>query len=219
MSVFAEFDLPADAFALSDTLDALPEAVIEVERVVASEKLLTPYFWVTNVSGTAFEAATEEDTSIRDLRRLDEFENAILYRAEWTKNIESIVYAYTKVGAVILDATGQRDVWQVQMRFDDREQLTTFQTYCADNDISFGINRLYEVAHPHTGRQFGLTGKQHEALLNAWRAGYFESPAETTLEDVAADLDISQQALSQRMRKGHGSLIANTLATEPPSAG
>ena len=218
MSVFAEFDLPADAFALSETLHALPEAVVEVERVVASEKLLTPYFWVANVSSDAFEAAAESDSSIRDVRRLDAFEDGILYRAEWTENIGSLVYAYTTVGAVILDAIGHQDVWQVQLRFDDHDQLTAFQGYCADNDVAFQIKRLYEVSHPHTGRQFGLTEKQHEALMRAWRAGFFESPAETTLAAVAEDLDITQQALSQRIRKGENALIANTLATEAPTA-
>lgn len=217
MSIFAEFDLPAGAFALKETLATLPDAVIEVERVVASEELLTPYFWVANVSGETFEAATANDPSIRELRRLDAFEEATLFRAEWTENIESIVYAYTQVGAVILDATGHRDVWEVQLRFDDHEQLTTFQRYCAENGVSFQIKRLYEVSHPHTGRQFGLTEKQHEALVKAWKAGLFESPAETTVADVAAGIGISQQALSQRLRHGYDALIANTLLTEPPS--
>lgn len=218
MSLFVELDLPASAFALEATLAALPDAVVEVERVVASEKLLTPYFWVANVSGEAFEAATEADPSVRDCRRLDVFEEATLYRAEWTENIESVVAAYTRVGAVILDATGQGDGWDVQLRFDDRDQLTAFQSYCAANDVTFQIKRLYEVSHAHTGRQYGLTEKQHEALVRAWHAGFFESPAESTLSEIAADLGISQQALSQRMRKGYDGLVANTLVTEPPAA-
>lgn len=218
MSVFAEMDFSADTFALTETLKTRPEAVIEIERVVASEKLLTPYFWVTNVSADEFETAAETDSSVRDVRRLDTFEEANLFRAEWTENVESIVYAYTEVGGVILDATGYQHTWEVQLRFDDRDQLRKFQSFCADSDIEFTINRLFEVSHPHTGRQFGLTEKQRDALVKAWEAGVFESPAESTLAEVADDLDISQQALSQRIRNGHNSLIANTLVTEPPTA-
>ncbi|SFR85101.1 Predicted DNA binding protein, contains HTH domain [Halomicrobium zhouii] len=216
MSLFAELELPPEAFALADTLAALPDAAIEVERVVAAEDILTPYFWVANVSAEAFEAAAGDDPSIRDVRRLDTFEEATLYRAEWTETIESAVAAFTRVGAVILDAVGQHDRWEVQLRFDDRDQLVEFQTYCADNDVDFRIKRLYEVASAHTGRQYGLTEKQHEALVAAWEAGFFESPAEATLSEIAADLDISQQALSQRMRKGYDGLIASTLVTEHP---
>ncbi|MDS0474670.1 helix-turn-helix domain-containing protein [Natrinema sp. 1APR25-10V2] len=216
MSLFAEFTLPTNAFALEETLATLPKAVIEVERVVASENLLTPYFWVVNVSEEDFESAAETDSSVRELRRLDSFEETTLYRAEWTENIDSIVYVYTHVEAVILDAIGHHDTWTTQIRFDDRDQLTRFQSYCADRDIDFTIKRLYENTYPHTGRQYGLTEKQYEALVLAWEAGFFESPAETTLDEIAADLGISQQALSQRMRHGYDALIVNTLITEPP---
>lgn len=217
VSVFAEFDLPANDFALADTLTALPEAVIEVERVVASSKLLTPYFWLSNVAPADFETAAETDPSIQNVQRLDSFDEATLFRAEWTQNVASLIYAYTQVGAVILDATGKHDTWEVQLRFDDHDQLTQFQRYCSENAVSFTINRLYEVSHAHTGRQFGLTEKQHEALVTAWNAGFFEIPAEATLTEIAENLDISQQALSQRLRKGHRSLIANTLLTTSPS--
>lgn len=216
MGLFAEFDLPASAFALEETLAAVPSAVIDIERVVASEEVLTPHFWVSNVSDMDFEEATESDPSVRDLRRLDSFENATLYRAEWTENIESIVYAYMDVGAVILEAVGTEDIWNVHMRFDDHSQLTMFQTHCEDRGIPFQVKRLHEVTRPSPAHQFGVTEKQYDALVRAWEAGYFESPAETTLEEVAAELSISQQALSQRMRKGYGMLIANTLITGPP---
>jgi predicted DNA binding protein len=216
VSTFAEFDIPASAFPLEETLAALPDAIVEIERVVASKELLTPYFWVSNVSDENFEEAAETDPSIRELRRLDSFEEDTLYRAEWTENIESIVYAYLGIGAVMLDATGQQDVWDVQLRFDDHEQLSEFQSYFADSGITVELNRIHRVTHSHTGQQYGLTEKQSEALVTAWKAGYFESPAETTLAEVAADLGISQQALSQRLQNGYESLIANTLLTEPP---
>lgn len=218
MSLFAEFELPAEAFALEATLRKTPNAVIEVERVVASGELLTPYFWVSNVSQEKFESATEGDSSVQQLRRLDSFQESTLYRAEWIENVESVVYASTQVGAVILNATGQADTWKVQLRFDDQDQLTTFQSYCVDNDIAFHLNRLKEVSHPHTGRQYGLTEKQAKALVKAWEAGVFKSPAQASLQEVAAELGISQQALSQRIRKGHDALIESTIGTNPPQS-
>jgi len=219
MSIFAEFELSSSTFALEKTFETRPETVVEIERVVASEDLLTPYFWVTNVSDEQFEEAAATDPSMRNLRRLDSFEENTLYRAEWTENIESIVYAYTRIGAVILDATGQQDGWELQIRFDDQEQLAKFRSYYADSGIPLRVNRLHTATRPHTAQQYGLTEKQSEALVKAWKSDYFESPASTSLAEIADDLGISQQALSQRMRKGYGSLIANTLLTDlSPSA-
>lgn len=218
MSLFAEFELPATEFALEETLQTVPEAVIEVERVVASGELLTPYFWVSEVSHDEFEAATEGDHSIQNLRQLDSFEEATLYRAEWVENIESLVYACSQVGAIILNAVGQADTWEVQLRFDDQKQLSKFRSYCEDHGITFRVNRLHNVSTAHTGRQYGLTEKQAEALVKAWEAGVFKSPARASLSEVAAELEISQQALSQRIRKGHDALIESTLGTESPPA-
>lgn len=55
MSIFGEFRVAADTFTLSSTLAAVPEAVIEIDRVVASDETLTPYFWVSDVPFDAFE--------------------------------------------------------------------------------------------------------------------------------------------------------------------
>lgn len=214
MSIFAEFEVPASAFPLEQTLDTLPDVIVEIERVAASEELLTPHFWVTNVSVEKFEAAMEADPSVRDLRKLDTFEENTLYRAEWTENVDSIIHAYLRIGAIILDATGQKDGWEVQMRFDDREALSTFKSYSEDNGVPLEVKRLHSVTQAHTARQYGLTEKQSEALVMAAKAGYFKSPAETTLDELAPELGISQQALSQRIRQATDSLIASTLLTE-----
>ena len=52
--------------------------------------------------------------------------------------------------------------------------------------------------------------------MTAWEAGYFETPREATLEDLASDLEISQQALSNRVRRGLNTLISNTLRVRSP---
>ncbi|SFS42495.1 helix-turn-helix domain-containing protein [Halostagnicola kamekurae] len=218
MSVFGEFHVPSNAFALHETLNAVSEMVIEIERVVATEEVLTPYFWVSEVNFGTFEDAVAKDPSIRNLEQLDEFQETALYRAEWTRHVESIVYIYTEIEAVVLEATGSNERWELRIRFDDRDELDTFQRYCHERNIAFDLRRLYDLSQPKTGGQYGLTSKQQSALVAAWEAGYFETPREASLEDVAAELDITQQSLSKRLHRAHRSLIANTLivsASEP----
>ncbi|WP_246999869.1 bacterio-opsin activator domain-containing protein [Halosolutus gelatinilyticus] len=216
MSLFGEFHVPSDAFALSQTLHESPGTTIEIERVVATEKILTPYFWVASDDPDAFEAAVVDDPSVRNLRTLDEFDRATLYRADWTDNVGTIVYAYTQIGATILEATGQDGRWELRMRFDDRERLDKFRGYCDDNDIPFQLIQLHELAQPLSGSQYGLTEKQHEALVTAWELDYFTS-SDVTLTDIAAELGISQQSLSQRLHRGYHSLIGETLIVTAPS--
>lgn len=217
MSLFGEFHVPSDAFALQYTLRTVPETVVEIDRVVAAENRLTPYFWISDGDPDEIAAAIEDDPSVMNLRQLDEFEETILYRAEWTENIETIVYAYTNVGATILEAKGEAEAWILRMRFDDRDQLDDFQEYCNEEDISFELTQLHEITYPRTGARYGLTPKQNEALVTAWEMGYFESPREASLETVAENLEIAPSTLSERFRRAHDELIAHALVVTDPS--
>ncbi len=218
MSLFGEFQVAAHAFALHETLTALPEVRIEVERVVATDSLLAPYFWVSTVDIEAFESAAAEDPSVQRLRRLDTFEEATLYRAEWVDNVESVVYASTQIGGVVLEAVGTVDSWRFQLRFDSHDQLRAFQHHCADTGVEFELLRLHELSQPLSGEQYGLTDRQYDALRTAWERGYFDSPRAATLADVAVELDITQQSLSDLLRRGHHALIESTLVISPPTA-
>ncbi|MFW6383916.1 MAG: helix-turn-helix domain-containing protein [Halodesulfurarchaeum sp.] len=52
-----------------------------------------------------------------------------------------------------------------------------------------------------------MTAKRREALLAAMEAGYYENPRETTIEELAADLDISGSAFGTRLRKAEAGLV------------
>lgn len=212
MSVFGEFRVPADAFAFQETFAAEPDMVIEIERVVATdEEYLTPYFWVSGVTAETFEAAAREDDSFTDLRRLDESTTMTMYRAEWQPHVESLIFAYTSLGASILEAIGHLEEWVLRMRFDDRDNVNAFTEYLNEHDISFQLERLHEIQNPRTGEQYGLTPKQQEALVTAWELGYFALPREASMAEVAEELGITPQSFSDRLRRAQHTLVANTL--------
>lgn len=212
MSIFGEFRVPADAFVFQQSFTAEPEMIIEIERVVATDdEYLTPYFWVSGITPEAFEKAARTDNSFTDLRRLDESETMTMYRAEWQSHVESLVFAYTSVGASILEALGHEKEWVLRMRFDDRDNVNAFTEYLNEHDIAFQLNRLHEIDNPRTGEQYGLTPKQQEAIVTAWDIGYFELPREASMADVADELGITAQSFSDRLRRAQHTLVANTL--------
>ena len=214
MSIIAEFIVPSDEFALYDTLVAVPEMIIEIERVVAHESdQIMPLFWTTGGDHAHFEDVTTDDPSIRNVTKLDETDDAVLYRAEWVNRVDTVAYAYTETGATLLEATGQNEQWNLQMRFDDEDALSTFQTYLDENDYRFDLEALYRESQPMTDSH-EVTTPQREALLTALDAGYYNVPRDSTMDDVAADLGISQQALSKRLRRGYRNLIKETLTVD-----
>ncbi|WP_306057242.1 helix-turn-helix domain-containing protein [Natronococcus wangiae] len=217
MSIVAEFSVKSDDFALNNALTAAPDMVVEIERVVATmEDEAMPYFWVSGGDKTEFREALDDDESVRDIARIDEVKEAILYRAEWTDNVEAIVYAYVELGATILEAVGRDRNWELRMRFDDQGSLSQFRDYCRENDISYELNQFREEKQPMASAQYDLTSKQRETLITALEAGYYEIPQSVTMNELAERMGISQQALSKRFHAAHKNLITSTLTFTHP---
>lgn len=218
MSVIAEFTVPSEEFALHETLVSVPEMIVEVERVVShGDDRIMPFFWTRGGDYEEFEAAAASDPSIEALTQLDELNEAVLYRAEWgMQNVETVVYAYKETGATVLTAIGRNERWELQMRFDDDASLSRFRAYLDENDMNFHLDRLYNPTEPTSSGQSSLTAAQRETLTTALNAGYYDLPRETSMDELVDALDVSQQALSKRFRRGHRNLIRDSLTVSSP---
>lgn len=60
---------------------------------------------------------------------------------------------------------------------------------------------------------FGLTPSQQEALAVALEQGYFDVPRTTTLVEIAERLGVSDQAVSERLRRGEKHLLRRALSS------
>ena len=60
----------------------------------------------------------------------------------------------------------------------------------------------------------GLTDSQREALLRAAETGYFSVPRQTTLAEVAEGLSVSDQAISERLRRGTYRLVRDNVEAD-----
>ena len=218
MSVIGEFTVDSDDFALYHAMTTAPDMIVEIERVVATMRdRLMPYFWVTGGDQSEFEDAFRADESVQNITKVDQVSKAILYRAEWTQNVETIVYAYVEIGATIIRAVGRDEHWKLRIRFDDRSKLSQFREHCAEHDISFELTKLREQQEPMASAQYDLTPKQRETLVTALEAGYYDVPQQVTMGELADELGITQQALSKRFHGGHKNLIRSTLTLSHPN--
>jgi predicted DNA binding protein len=59
--------------------------------------------------------------------------------------------------------------------------------------------------------KYGLTSAQHEALTLAFESGYYDVPADVTLDSLSKMLGITSQALSERLTRGTKTLIESTV--------
>jgi len=219
MSVLAELTIPASEFVLAETLNSVPDIRIEIKRVVAGANEVTPYFWAAEGDLDAFERALRDDETVRDILTLEEQpgddsgadRDERFYRVTWTLDERNILDALEDAKATVLEAVSSDDEWEIKLLFPDREALSAFHDYCVSNDIQFQLDRVYRAENPQEEGEYDVTADQQEALIAAFDAGYFDVPRGTTLTDLADSLDISQNALSARLRRGQRNLLANTL--------
>lgn len=212
MSVIADFSVPAEAFVLGDTLSALPEITIRVERVVAhTEHSVTPYFRASGADLDRFEAALEADPSIEDVVTLEEVDDQRFYRANWVGDIESMAFALEAGQTAVMEATGEDGQWEFRLLFPDHEKLSEFDSFCRERDLSFELLRTFRPENPGTFGQYEVTDEQREALVLAFERGYFDVPRGTSAEDLAEELGVSAQAVSVRIRRGLTNLLETTL--------
>lgn len=213
MTVIAEFSIDADEFVLGKVLRGSGARTVEIERVIPATRRVMPYIWVEVEESAPFERLVEESPNVVDIARLDRIDGRSLYRVDWDERVQSLIYGMAATEATILEASGGQE-WQFRIRFADHENLREFNEYCRTNGIEFRLRRVYTLADEADDDALGLTEQQREALQAAFEQGYFEVPRRATLSDLADTLGISQQATSERIRRGVSQVLADSLTSK-----
>jgi len=218
MSVVLEFTIDADQFQLGDSLSGYQDTTFELERVVPTGNHVIPFIWLTTDADLdtvleAFETKLIDRPGITDVRALDRIENGALYRVTWKVPEKDIIDGLVQTDATVLEARSQSGArWEFRVRFPNHDDLAQFQNILIENDVMIHIDRIYTFTEEtDRRRQFGLSSEQREALVLALRRGYFTSPREVSLDELANELDITKQAVSDRIRRGNEKTLETTL--------
>lgn len=211
MATIVRGAIPARELALSHTLESLPDVEIECERIVqAGDDVILPLLWIRHLDQEAVEAALEEDPTVEDVNCLSTLDGEYLYRMEWIDDVHLLLHMLTNGHATVLDAYGRRDCWQTRVLFKDREHFSKTHEFTEEHGLTFDVESIRELDGEPAGR-FGLTNSQYKALVQAARRGYFDIPREVSLEELADELDVSHQSLSELLRRGTGALVEDAL--------
>ncbi|SFR31897.1 helix-turn-helix domain-containing protein [Halogeometricum limi] len=220
MSTIAAIELNADEFALGQSLPSLTNGEVEVIRVAATdEQTVVPYVRVSADDFDAFHDALDEDTTVQSWRLVDDLGEERLYRMEWVKDILVVVHLLLEEEGAVLEMHGHQDCWRLRILLPDRDSLTQTAQFCEEEGITFVIKHIYELDGSVGRGQYGLSRDQYEVLTTAIEQGYFDVPRSVTMGDLAETLDISQQAVSERLRRGHKNLLESTLEVGESSFG
>lgn len=210
MSLVAEFTIPPEALPFGETLRENPDVDVEIERIVPTDESALPFFWVRGPHPERFVEDAADEPEITDIRLLDDVDAGALFRAEWSPDA-SIIGGIRELDGTLLESTGTADGWRFKVRAQDREAFVEFQRIFRERDLSIRLERLYNLSELVEGEHRELTEEQRETLILAYHEGYFDEPRGITQEELGERLDVSYRAVSDRLRRGTGALVASTL--------
>lgn len=211
MSVIAEFRVPSTSFELGHILTIEGATTIELERLVPIGGSTVPLFWVHNSTRDSFMEKIRHHDSVNEASIVDSFEDRTLFTLNWDFREDRLLEAIEASAGQLLSAVGTPDVWDFELRFPDHEALSQFTSRCEDANVRVEMTRVFNPTDPEGGPWYGLTEPQREAMTLAVGMGYYDIPRGCTTKELAEKLGISDQAVTERLRRAIVSLVRNTL--------
>jgi predicted DNA binding protein len=213
MPIIADLHVEHPDLVLTPTIRAVSDLAIEVVSHSSTDPETRLFsFLVRTADFEEFEQALDSDTTVGNWdNRADFGEGGRIYQITYGQDIVLISPKISEVGGLTLEAIGSDGGWNVRCQLPDRDAMASLYTYCNGHDIRLEVNEVYSESKVNLNGPTGLTEPQYETLVTAFESGYFKQPREITLDELAAELDISSTAAGGRLRRGMENLIETTL--------
>lgn len=211
MSVIVHLRIPADSFELGRILQMETDTTIQLMSMVPLGEKAVPLFTVHNHATADFEAAVRRHPSVTDISIMSEHEDETVFALDWRVERDIFFQGLQDIRAHVLSAKGTTEQWEFELRFADHAGLSAFQQYCLDGNIQLEVGRIYNPTRPGVGPWFGLTEEQRSTLVAAVNGGYYSIPRRMSTQDLAEEFGVSDQAVTERLRRAIVSLVDNTL--------
>jgi len=216
MSTIVDARIAAEEFALHATLAEHPNARFEIARAIAtSSEAVMPFVWASGADVDELEASLCEDPTTKSVELVSRFDDESLFQLSWTARVHTPFQALMgEDGTALLDASTNGTEWRFCLVYPDECAIDAVSAECEELGIHLAVDRVYSLSDAFTRDHFELTEKQYETILAAYEAGYYDIPRKIKLKELARELNVSHQALSERLRRGHQVLMTNSLGME-----
>jgi predicted DNA binding protein len=201
---------------LAETVRACDRDALELNRLDGSDAIPLRTVVTTDGHPAQLQPAFDGDDSVNRVDVIESPDGRHSYLAVHGENsqAESVYQSLVAHCGVFVSGTIRDGVWELCVRFPDRESFEAFRDDCPAEEAKLDVQAVYKTHVSVRTKRCPLTEQQAELIRLAARGGYFEVPREQSLGELATELDISTQAASERLRRGMDSLIDETLPRE-----
>jgi len=224
MGLVAEYEIHCDVLPLVPVAAAVPEATLTLSLQFNHGDRPLFIATVTGGSRTTVEKAFTDTIDVQEWTLIGQAGDTRRYQVLPALSLEEQLgdhiddlaglEALATADAIIERIEVETDGWRQTGWFANRDVFMKFSSFWQQNG-GFQLKRLTRDGEPKPPAD-GLTDRQHEALRTAYEMGYFNIPRHASLEEVAAELEISASSVSERLRRAQTQLIQETIATTWP---
>lgn len=208
MTGIADISVPTDSFMLGRLFDEHPESTIEFEQVVPFGQGRPLLFWIHRIDPATVQSAMQGWKQVDDVTVLSANGDITLFEVNWVSEPDQLSTVLTQTNVQLIEGFGTADSWDFRLRFRDQAELVSFNKSLTEAGIPVTLQRL---SNSPTETETALSNEQFEAVKLAHQRGYFDVPRRCTIQDLAEQVNISDSAFSQRLRRGVGKCIGATL--------
>lgn len=116
----------------------------------------------------------------------------------------------------VLSAGGVAEKWRVLLWLESPELLELCRRSAEEADIGWDVRGVYRAGSYNPLDE--LTSVQRETVERALELGYFDIPRTVSMEELAAELDVTPNAVSERLRRAERRLLSALLSGSSGSA-
>ena len=223
-------------------VDAVPEGVVRVLFVFGSDDavvsyVLVPHDSVARIREAIHGGGSERDGGERDggerdgneraannggesaierVRPVDEFGDHAVVQLTYPRRSDAILTHLVDTGLGVLEGLAMPGRWTFRVRARNSESIDRFTSDCIRHGATASVDRLRKPNDGNRADTPVLTPAQRRTLYVAQASGYFKVPRETSLVELSDRLDVSDSAVSQRLRRGIDATLAARFADEDP---
>ncbi|SNR34591.1 helix-turn-helix domain-containing protein [Halorubrum vacuolatum] len=207
MAVIADITVRTPADETNMLVEAAPEGIVRIPFMFGSENIVISYVLVRRDGLDEFHGELDgrRESAVTDVRVIDEFVAYALVHVTYPWHADAILVSLVNAGLDVLEGLGTAEEWTFRVRAYECDAIDRFVEKCTRAGATAAVDRIDGAGR---NEEPILTPAQRRTLHTAYETGYFEVPRRTSLSQLSEQFDVSDTAVSQRLRRGINAVLA-----------
>lgn len=212
----AMVDGPVGRFLLAEVLQASSGLVGRLGPTIAQSKSIHSYLSIEGMNDGTAPVQTVGGGFVGYVEPLDEGDLNHVYRVQWTADDGHPFASVDSDNVTILGGISRNGTWRLTMQFDSGESLESFRRRVTEDDGGWQIHRVLWSTDTVSVIE-RLTPVQRETLETAVARGYFDIPRGISTTELADELGVTTNAVSERLRRAEREVFDSMLGEGMPT--